>query len=455
LVSREVKFLIGAGRIAKFNSTALAEHLLFGYPLGERTLWEGIRRLGPANMLLMDSKKKSLLSRTALSWNLDHTDKNSTVAKNLHAKAKELSDLFLTSCREIVQAFPRSVHVVSLSGGLDSRATLAGVIQAGTQPVAYSFSSAESKIAMKIARTLGVNHNVIHPSFGISKEDYVRLTDGLVDLSLIHVMSYLCNLRENVGNKAVLITGDGGDKTLGSLYLEPKVRDVGNLLQHIISTDRILEIDEICSLLSIDKDAFREHLRNHLLKYPEKTIAGKFSHFKVFERGLKWLFVGEDRNRYFLWSTTPFYSVRFFSASMEVCQNAKKHYMLYKNFLSDLDPALNRIKYHNRMVSLSFPNWLLRLYLVAFDWLKEHFYEPGAANPLALSSRKQVHEELEEARRSALRLIEGDALQFVSKPRALELVKNTQNIAKINALATLILYAHIALDRNPCAQCCS
>ncbi len=441
IISREVKFIIPFLEKTGFDTLALAEYLLFGYPLGERTLWKVVKRLPPAAILMMDIKNNGFLLKKAISWNLEPKSQS---MNEVREEIRKLVNLFLRSSKNIVQTFSRDyAHIVSLSGGLDSRATLACMVRIRANPAACSFPSGENRIAKKIAQTLKVRHQLVSSSFKITNEDYIKLTDGLISMRLRNVVSYLYSVRKKMGSKAILYTGDGGDKTVGPLSLESNVSNVEKLLQYIIETDHIFDIDEISSMLNIPKGAFKEHLKKHIMAFPENTMEGKFVHFKVFERGFKWMFVGEDRNRFFLWSTTPFYSMRFFRASMKVPQRFKKHYILYKSFLSGLNPSLSRIMYYNRLIPLSVPNWLLKLYLSGFEWLKRHSHKPGTTSPIELLRGKRAQERTDETRKLMLKSLGRESVfDFLELSRVREITK-TADPRKLNILAALVVYTSL------------
>lgn len=445
VMSREVKFIIPFLNKVDFDITALAEYLLFGYPLGDRTLLKDIKRLPPATVLMIDTEKKEFLLKKVLSWNLDPRGEKVNKMNNLHEETRKLVHLFLSSLKGMVQTFTKDyAHIVSLSGGLDSRATLAGLLKIGTNPAACSFPSGENRIAKKIARALKVKYDIISLSSKIFNEDYVKLTDGLLDIGLRSLFSYLHGIREKIASKVILYTGDGGDKTLGPLGFKSNISNVESLLQYIIETNHIFDLNEISSILDISKDAFKKHLKNHLMAYPEETMEGKFAHFKVFERAFKWLFVGEDRNRLFMWSTTPFYSIHFFRASMKMSQHVKEHYILYKNFLSSLNPILSRIRYYDRLIPLCIPNLLLKFYLTAFEWLKTHFYEPGTTNPINLLIGKPAQERTDETKKLILQLLgRKNVSNFLVPSRVSDTIINEINQIKLNNLATLVLYASL------------
>jgi asparagine synthase (glutamine-hydrolysing) len=445
VISREPKFIMPFLGKLNFDLIAVAEYLLFGYSLSTRTLWKDIKRLPPATMLMINTEGKGVLSKQVFSWNLDPENTNGSKEKYLGGNAKNLVNLFRGSVKDIAKRFSKDyAHVVALSGGLDSRATLAGLCDAGVKPIAISFPTGEYRIARKIAQSLKVNHYMISPSFKMLNKDYVKMTDGLANLGALHILSYMYEIREKTGNKAVLYTGDGGDKTLSPLGFKFDISNVQELVSYLIETDHVFDLGEISLMLNIRKETLREHLENYLMSYPEKTMEGKFAHFRVFERGFKWLFIGEDRNRLFMWSTTPFYSINFFKASMKESQKVKNHFMLYKSFLSNLNPILPRIQYYDRLIPLSLPNWLLKSYLTIFEWLKKHFYVSGSSNLISLFVGQPKREMSDETKKLMLQLLtEKDIFDFLDSSKVGEKIISEKNQIKLNVLATLILHASV------------
>ena len=80
-------------------------------------------------------------------------------------------------------------------------------------------------------------------------------------------------------------------------------------------------------------------LRDHVSSYPERDFVQKYVHFVTCERIFKWLTEGEDRNRCFFWSATPYSSFEFFESAMRCPDEQKSYYGLYREFLLQLSPA--------------------------------------------------------------------------------------------------------------------
>lgn len=438
VASRELNFVIPFLKKRDVEQIAVAEYLLFGYILGDKTILNQVKRLLPCSLLVIDAEKKSLLLEQTYTWNLDPKEEIDT---SVHVTAADLAHLFNESLKEIVSAFSKNfTHIISLSAGLDSRATLGGFVASGLDSIACSFPSGEDQLSKELSTKLNVGHHFISSPSEINFEEYLKVF-GFVNLGLRSRVTFLFGLREKIGENTVLYTGDGGDKVLAPL--NSKSSNIEELLDHLLKSEHIYKLTQVSSLLNISVEELQNHLKKHLSNYPEQTMNGKFAHFKVFERGFKWLFRGEDRSRFFMWSTTPFYWFPFFKMAMDVPQKQKANYILYKYFLSTLDPQLNKVRYYNRLVSLSLPDWVLRMYLSVFDWLKSNFYEIGKTSPvdfLSGNKNKPHDEETLNVKNFTIDYLNHDSFSFIEMPSINKLVKEETNDLKLSNVATLAAY---------------
>ena len=102
-------------------------------------------------------------------------------------------------------------------------------------------------------------------------------------------------------------------------------------------------MQDAAALMGVEVHEMMDDLHGILPSYPEHDLFQKAVHFSVYERGRKWLFEGEDRTRFFLWQTSPFYDREFFSRCMSVPDDFKVDYRFYSRVLKALSPALTRI----------------------------------------------------------------------------------------------------------------
>jgi asparagine synthase (glutamine-hydrolysing) len=104
-----------------------------------------------------------------------------------------------------------------------------------------------------------------------------------------------------------------------------------------------MPVDQACRLADVDVTDFKEELLAVLRCYPEADAQHKYIHFMIYERAMRWLFEGENHNRCYFWSVTPFYALDFFRAAMSARNDLKRGHRLYAAFLTHLDAGLAAI----------------------------------------------------------------------------------------------------------------
>jgi len=140
------------------------------------------------------------------------------------------------------------------------------------------------------------------------------------------------------------LTGDGGDKVLPNLR-PTAVADADGAVRQLLRCHRIVPLEQVSALTGVGEVDIVLELRDRLAAYPEECWADRHVHFEICERAFKWLFEGEDRNRGFFWSTTPFYAPPFFRAAMRCGDHHKDYRGLYRDFLLELSPAAAAVEY--------------------------------------------------------------------------------------------------------------
>lgn len=351
LVSTEVKFIVPYLAEVRFDRRALAEYLLFRYPLGERTLLEGVCRMPPATVLSVDLHGGTSRTWQSHVWNLDSEPCDPGDIAGITAG---LVSTFLDGCRQMAESTKDKTVVASLSGGYDSRTVLSGLAKVGAKPVAFTFCNSkferELPAAKEVARILNLEHHVLPVSevteYGIDKKRWLAyLKDGLNSVNHYGALEFAQLVSERFQGEVSEFTGEGGDKVLAPLGFNTGVNSVAQLARSLYATDRRFTVEEVSRLLNVCEDAIWDGLEAHLASYPEATLEGKYKHFKVFERGFKWLFEGESRDRFIHWNATPFYVQRFVSACMRLPESMKKGRGLYRCFLSSINSECAGVEY--------------------------------------------------------------------------------------------------------------
>jgi len=347
-MSREVKFIVSLDG-GVINKQALADYLVFAYPLGTDTLITGINRLPPASYLLYDTTQNVLTTKSLSPCMLDP---ESTGSLNMDRVVGKLATSFLYALRGRTERFSTYTSVVSLSGGHDCKAVLGGLSKIDANPIAITYSNNESKhelpVAKEISRKLGVEHKVISisSSSDVAYENIrqlVYLKDGLNYAGMSYILDFYAAILRELGGEIVGYTGEGGDKTMAPMGFNPFLKSVNSmdqLCQSIYFNESKFSWKEASLLLGISHAELKKRFEERISAYPEQTFEGKYRHFMIFEKVHKWQFEGEDRNRLFFWFTSPFYVPAFFSEAMKVPEIAKKNREFYKSFLSHINSAI-------------------------------------------------------------------------------------------------------------------
>ena len=342
-LSREIKFMYHFIDDLVFDRFALIEYLLFGSGLGERTLINGIGRIFPATALMYSHSDSALLKQQVfpLSFSSVHKDR-----KTPEATVEVLRKAFLKGLQHRVDTLRSKKPIIALSGGQDSRATLAGLIACGVTPRGITYDTSvrdepECEYAQKIADLFNVPLTIINSSKESDLEKHsgiVRMFDATQDIGNTGILDSLELVLHNEGPEVVYYTGLYGGEMFRNLSVTSGLGSDDELIQILLDTPIQVQVDheKICTMLQIPVQELWQHFRTHLSSYPEKDPYSKYLRFR-FEEDYRWAGGGEDRNRYFFWTVTPFRSREFFSAAYGIDER-KKDSLFFRNFLHEIDP---------------------------------------------------------------------------------------------------------------------
>lgn len=340
LVGREAGFVLEAASNVEFDPLGVAECLLVGYTLGDRTLWTGVRKLPPAGLLTVEPSGDCSVRRLQeFSFDVPaHAD------RSVEENAAALASLFERACER--RGAVRATNVVSLSGGHDSRAVAAGFHASATPFTAASFERADGaadadvRIAADVAGRLGVDWERydLSPIGAAEMRTLLDLKRGMNHLGMAFILEFFESLVEQHGRDTTYVTGDGGDKTLPDLSPSKPIDGLDDLVDYTVAKNDVFSLSEVARITELPPTEIVDEVRSVLGAYPEDRTAARYVHFLTHERGFNWLFEGEDRNRYYCWSTTPFYATDFFTYAMNVPAEQKAGNDLYREFLRALWP---------------------------------------------------------------------------------------------------------------------
>lgn len=362
ILTRENKFLREFCSEINIDRLGIAQYLLFGFTLGTRTLWRDVDKIEGGSVVRY--LPESGLERERVHW-FDF-GQTPTERQTVKENARMLAKSFEQACKD--RATDSTSTVVSLSGGHDSRSVAAGYRSSDSSFVAATFappstsdkigSTADVKIARKTANALDVEWHRIPLSPTVS-DDFRLLLDlkgGINPFTNAEILGFFRRLRKKFGSDITYVTGDGGDKAIPDLTPPKELKNIDDLVSYLIEAESIVfPIDRVVTLTGVSEAELRDSVLSRFQSYPEAKPSNMYVGYKIRERGFNWLNEGEDRNRAFFWSTSPFYSLPFFRKAMTVPAEQKQYNQLYRAFLEQLWPKATQLEDANFHVSMASP----------------------------------------------------------------------------------------------------
>jgi len=207
----EVKAVLKGAEIPPLiNEEAIPEFLAFSFLLGDKTFFQGVKYLPPANILMYDASASLLKQKRYWDFSKKAASRGFTV-QSYESYLKVFKKLAAKAVERRVQ--DKEKVGVFLSGGLDSRIVAGFASQTGKEIVTFTFGARDciqKRIAEAISQRLGVK-NVFYeiPSDFIARysEEIVFRGDGLVRIRDCHFISMLEKVRSEVDTVLMGIYG--------------------------------------------------------------------------------------------------------------------------------------------------------------------------------------------------------------------------------------------------------
>ncbi len=206
----EIKALLASGLLERqLDIPSLADFLSWEYVPGRATLFAGINKMLPGQMLWLDLQKPKLALRSY--WDIPlQTEKEALPASVWQEHI--LAQLQRSTQMQMVSDVPLGAF---LSGGVDSSLLVACMGKRGVQTFSIGFddpSYNELHWAQQVAAHLGVDHRdeIIHPDVVALFEHLMHFMDDPIgDFSIFPTYLVSRLARQHV---TVALSGDGGDE---------------------------------------------------------------------------------------------------------------------------------------------------------------------------------------------------------------------------------------------------
>jgi asparagine synthase (glutamine-hydrolysing) len=337
-ISRELSFL--AARRSP-DRLAMAQYLVFGHPLGTATLLAGVERLPPATLLELPHATTRQLVRP------DYDARTPPVRSR--DVAGRLGDALVEACRHRVE--PGRTTMVALSGGIDSRLVAGALARCDAHAIGmthlddHGSEASDAATAGAVAARLGMPWELVRmrPPTGGELATLLKLKFGANYLGMSRVLPFLDRAVARHGRSLTCFTGDQGDRVLGPIAPLAPLPDDAAVARYVLRREAILSPEAVGPAIGIRPSDVLDSLVARIRSYPERQPARKYVHFLFQERGLRWAFEGEDRNRCYFWSVTPFFAPDVFELAMCLPPVTKAFHRLRVGVLAAIAPELVRI----------------------------------------------------------------------------------------------------------------
>jgi len=329
---------------AEQDPRGVAEAIYFGYPLSDRTIYRHTSRLKPAFYILGNARERSNGT-----WK-QHNFENYRDERNPRAVAAEAGELFLHACDARLR--PYQERVLSLSGGLDSRVigsalnTLKLPFRISSYLDPWNHAYRDIKVAKSLAAIWGKKLEVVNTKGSTEdlSDKLITIKAGMNSIGMSFILDFFTSISRS---EMVYITGDGGDKLLTDITWDMQGKNVSQVASFILKKHTVIAPEIAAKASRIEPEKMHDSLVELLEEYPEKSLKGKYTRFVFMGRGVKWLFEGEDRNRCFFPSITPYYSTSLFDYLMAINPAVKRNYQLYRYFIAIVSPETIRLENAN------------------------------------------------------------------------------------------------------------
>jgi len=344
--SRDLKLVWEIAGCHEFDRQAVWEYLLFLYCLDYGTLLSGVKRLPAAGAVLID-QQEGIRVEALHTFDLEHKQHK---GESLETNADRLVELLTESCRR--RAALEGTTVLSLSGGLDSRAIAGALRRGGVSFEATSWLDAGKRVqadvdvARRVAESLGIQHHVheLRPATGAAVVELLKIKNGQVNLGIPHALQYFREVRDKYGCGLTYLSGNGGDKAMPDLRSRTRLRTLDELVGHILRRNQLFSTELLGRLVGVDEDEILWRIRRLVASFPEEDLRAKYVHFVVCQRGFMRFVEGDERQRFFFEVGAPFWSPEFFFYAMN-CPDEQKHgSRLYAQVLQKLHCGLADIE---------------------------------------------------------------------------------------------------------------
>ncbi len=250
---------------------AIGGFLKFGFFLGENTYWKNTKVIGPATHLVLDEKGTVVSNTRYWQWQYEP---DQTLSPD--AAVKEFGEIF----NEVLLEMSSNKNLaLPLSGGLDSRSTLAVLGKpdlAGAQALfPFSYGYAENSVETRIARQLAEKRHLpiktwtVQPYLFDKLDQVMASVEGFQDITQCRQVFVVDELGQNAD---YVLAAHWGDVWLDSMgFIGQRLPSRAELSQEILHKYKKKDSE---NLLALFQDVLPAQLDESLQAEIETSLEG-------------------------------------------------------------------------------------------------------------------------------------------------------------------------------------
>jgi hypothetical protein len=324
----------------------------------------------PYSLFIIDHKNGKFDKRVLFKYNFDDRWDD----RPLKDYVKDLHDLFIESIITRAARFKDRKQILSLSGGLDSRANLMGLLKSKVNFQTITFNDHYNQLGrdIPVVEQLIKTYKLKGKIFKLAAEnipDMERLVflkdgSGLMGTMGSALDSMAITARE-FGHDIVYYVGDEGNYTTAPRYGGGPIKTIPDLVKMIFAKNSLsaFTIEEVARLFGKTPREIFDYLCAYYSQYPEKDNIHKIDHFFIWERSFKFTMENQDRVRLFFWPPAPHYGIKYAPYAFKIKNKYLAGWKTYIELLRSLDEHSVHIKYANFGIPLDSPLLPQYLYL--------------------------------------------------------------------------------------------
>lgn len=354
ILSRSLAYVAVNCNEAVLSKENLAEFSMFGFNLGNHTIYKNIYKLTPGTCIISEVGDNGIFA------DISYVIEPSFVLKEKYHNKKEaikdLSKIFLESCKSRVEYAKRNKFEIvnTMSGGFDSRTILGGIekyIQSYTN-LTYEYKMDESVIAREVLKHIDSKSEYIKLCFkNIPHVEDTKLafeTDGKVE-AYTNAVCYndIKYAKENVfkGKKLLYFGGFGGEFLRHPM--KPLIQPTKEWGMSFGPSAKFASKIFGCKMADLC-DSINKTLYPH--SEQGKEAVTKYHYNEYYQNYVRCS--GEERTRLFFFTVQPMMSNLFIRTIRNRVPLRWAGFRFYRDFLKEIDKRLVEVDLYGNAVNI-------------------------------------------------------------------------------------------------------